>query len=220
MTTKITIIYRFSKDRAEIIKKLEEKFAQSNLLTIWQKNNDGSRKMIDKMHFHALIAEDGVFTIESGLDKISLFDKLKEVYFLLEEHDFVFKTKLAMDQKDLITFQIPKEIRLKELRVQDRIYYSLEDKKNVEVSFFLKKSNTQLKIACPMVNISVGGMCLVITKETLSVIDLSREVLVSDFNGERLTVVKNARVYKNKSFNQDELYAIGVQFKQPAVEPS
>lgn len=212
-TTKITIKYRISKDRLELIKKLAEKFTQSNLLTIWQKNDDGSRKLIEKMHFNSLIAEDGVFTIKAGRDKISLFDRLKDVYFLLEEHDFVFKTKMALDQKEFITFQIPKEIRLKELRLQERTYFTMEDRKNMEVSFFLKKSETQLKLTCPMINISEGGMCLVISKETISAIDLARDISVNDGQGEKLTVVRNARVYKNRSINQDELYAIGVQFK-------
>ena len=56
-------------------------------------------------------------------------------------------------------------------------------------------------------------MCLIINKETLSKIDLKRDVMIHEGAEVRISCIRNARVYKKKSLNQDELYAIGVQFK-------
>lgn len=205
--------YRFSKQRPEIIKVLSTKLNGESLMTVWQKQDDGSRSFLDKMPFHELFPDEGVFTLKVTKEESEHIDPKKEIYFLLEEKDFIFKTKLAIDQKEFITFQIPKEVRLKELRAHERTYFSLDDRKLVEVVFSVKNADHEISLTCPLVNISIGGACIVVSKETISNIDFSADILLKLTNDFQSAVIRNARVFVKKNLNHDELYAIGVEFQ-------
>ena len=205
--------YRYSKQRPEIIKTLADKLTAECALTIWQKQADGTRNFVQTMTFHALFPEEGVFTLKANINDFKHIDPKKEIYFLLENHDFIFKTKIAVEQKGYMTLQIPREIRLKELRGKERIYFTLQEKKFAEVIFPLKNSSNEISLTCPLINISDGGVCIVVSKETISNIDLSADVrlkLTADF---QRAIIINARIFLKKSLNSDDLYAIGVEFQ-------
>jgi hypothetical protein len=205
--------YRFSKNRAEIIKVLAQKLNGESMLTVWQKNEDESRIFLDKMPFHALFPEAGVFTLHLTLKEAEHIDPQKDVYFLLEEQDFIFKTKLAVEQKELITFQLPREVRLKESRAHERQYFSLDDRRYAEVIFVSKDDDNGISLNCPLVNISAGGACIIVSKETLSSINFNADISLKLTAQFQKAIIRNARVFIKKNLNQDELYAIGVQFQ-------
>jgi hypothetical protein len=205
--------YRFSKNRPEIIKALAGKLTGECSLTVWQKQEDGTRSLMEKMTFHALYPEEGVFTLMVTKENSKHINPKKEVYFLLEEHDFIFKTKFAVDQKEFMTLQIPREVRLKEFRIHERKYFALEEKKFVEVVFSVKSADNEITLSCPLVNLSEGGACIVVSKETISNIDFSADVLMKFTTDFQSAVIKNARIFIKKNLNNDELYAIGVQFQ-------
>lgn len=205
--------YRFSKNRPEIVKTLAERLTANCLLTVWQKHADGTRSFLEKMSFHELFPEEGVFTLTATEKNSVKFDPSKEVYFLLEEKDFVFKTKMAVDQKEFLTLQIPREVRLKEFRMHERTYFSLEDRKIVNVIFGAKNNSSEMTLSCPLVNISEGGACIVVTKETISNIDFSADILFQYTNDFQKAVIRNARLFLKRNLNNDELYSIGLQFK-------
>ena len=145
--------YRNSKSRDEIVKKLQEKLSTECSFSLWQKDETGKRKFVEKIRFHTLFAGDGVFTVFADQKEMAVFDRERDIYFILEGHDFVFKTKVALEQKSFFTFQIPKEIQLKEHRGEPRVYFSPNERKTVEVSFFLKEIDQQHSIQCPLLNI-------------------------------------------------------------------
>jgi hypothetical protein len=205
--------YRFSKNRPEIVKTLAGKLTAECSLTVWQKLADGSRSMMEKMTFHALYADEGVFTLKVDKEHLGSIDPGKDIYFLLEDHDFIFKTKMAVDQKEFMTLQIPREVRLKELRVHERKYFAPEEKKFVEVVFSVKNADNEITLSCPLVNISEGGACIVVSKETISNIDFSADVLLKLSADFQSAIIRNARIFIKKNLNNDELYAIGVQFQ-------
>ncbi|MBC7537549.1 MAG: PilZ domain-containing protein [Bacteriovorax sp.] len=205
--------YRFSKNRPEIVKTLADKLTGECSLTVWQKQDDGTRSLMEKMTFHALFADEGVFTLKVTKENSLRIDPKKDVYFLLEEHDFIFKTKLAVDQKEFMTLQIPREVRLQEFRIHERKYFNLEEKKFVEVVFSAKNTENEITLSCPLVNISEGGACIVVSKETISNIDFSADVLMKFTTDFQTAVIRNARLFIKKNLNNDELYAIGVQFQ-------
>lgn len=206
--------YRISKNRTEIIKCLSSKLSTESKITVWQKNDDGSRSFLEQIPFFALYPDEGVFTLNVPNKKVHI-DPVKEIYFLLEGNDFIFKTKIAIDQKEQLTFQIPREIRLKELRRQERTYFSLDERKFVDVVFSLKKNENenQMSLTCPLVNISEGGACIVVSKEAISNIDFNCDILLKCTNEFQKAVIRNARLFIKKNLNNDELYAIGVQFQ-------
>lgn len=204
--------YRISKNKQEIVKALSNKLNVECSLTVWQKGSDGSRNFLKAITFNELFPEEGVFTLKIPSDTTLDINENKEIYFLLEGHDFVFKTKLAVDQKNLLTVQIPREVQLKESRVHERTYFNLEDRKFVELVYTDKKYN-QISIACPLVNVSDGGACIVISKETISNIDFKKDVLIKFNNSFQSASIRNARVFEKKDLNADELYALGVEFQ-------
>ena len=206
--------YRYSKQRPEIVKTLADKLTSGCLLTVWQKLPDGTRSFLQNMTFNALFPEEGVFTLRGQNNHGQKIDLNKEVYFLLEDHDFIFKTKMAVVQKGLTTLQIPREVRLREFRVHERKYFTLEEKKFVDVIFILKDSYTKMSITCPVVNISEGGACIVVSKETISNIDFSADLKLRFSSDFQIATIRNARIFLKKSLNTDDLYAIGVEFQE------
>ncbi len=215
-------LYRISKSRDEITKQLEKKFQDSGHFTIWQKNNEGEREFVIETKFKNFFENDRTFSIFLTKEQFSKANKKAEFYFLLKGHDFVFKSRLAIDQiAGEVRFQLPKEVRLKELRLHPRKYFAENEKINIEVCFDPKSTNKtsdKVQTVCPVLNISVSGICIVVSKETLSQIDLSKEInlkglgFYENLTSEMKAVVKNARVYIKKNFSSDEFYALGLQF--------
>lgn len=217
--------YRISKRREEIVKCLGIKFESSGMFTVWQKNGMGEREFVVEAKLQSFDGEEGYFSLLISENAFIKADKKSEFYFLLHGHEFVFKSKMAIDQvKGEHRFQIPKEVRLKELRIFPRKYFEVDEKICVDVAFkskhvtTVKESYRIIESQCPVLNISKGGVCIVVSKETLSNIDLSKEIEISglsffdNLDAEMKAIVKNARVYVKKSFSNDEYYALGLQF--------
>ena len=74
-------------------------------------------------------------------------------------------------------------------------------------------------MACPIYNISKAGICIIVSKETLSSIKLNEAIdleglsFFESLTNEMKAVVKNARVYADKGFGTDEFYALGLEFQ-------
>ena len=216
--------YRISKNRDEIIKIIQKKFESENLMTIWQKDpNTGERVFKSEVKFHNLDALDGIFSVAILEEHKKNFRPDLETYFLLKFQDFVFKTKIATFQpssKASIYFQIPFDVRLKELRAHPRIYMTSNDKRYVSATFACKETTAKaISVACPIYNISKSGICIIISKETLSTIKLHEIILLEglsffeSLSNEKKAVVRNARVHSRKGFNTDDHYALGLEFQ-------
>ena len=205
--------YRFSKQRPEIVKSLEQNLKIGSKLLVWQKNDDGSRRFLQNMSFCALYPEEGIFTLKVIEGNEQDVDPKKEIFFYVEEENFIFKTKMAIVQKSIMTLQIPREVRLKEFRVHERQYFTLEDKKFVDVTFSLKEEYGQIIVTCPMINISQSGTCIIISKETLAKIDFSININLKFPNEGQKAVIRNARLFMKRTLIHDELFAVGVEFQ-------
>jgi len=217
--------YRISKSREEIIKSLEKKFKASGVFTIWQKNASGEREFVVEAKLNNFNQLEGYFSLTIPEEKFSKADVKGDFYFLLQGHEFVFKSRMAIDQvKGEYRFQFPKEVRLKELRIHPRKYFEQDEKISVGVVFKTKNTDQKEEIEsnCPVLNISSGGLCIVVSKETLSEIDLSKEIEVSglsfydNLKPEMTAIVRNARVHIKKNIKNDDYYALGLQFQGPA----
>jgi hypothetical protein len=205
--------YRLSKKREEIIKNLTNRLTDSSLITVWQKDEQNNRLLLEKVPFLALFPDEGTFTLKLTKKDYAHFDVAKDLYFLLDEQNFVFKTTFASVQKDFMTLQIPKEMRLKEFRAHPRTYFSIQDKKYVDVIFSGKDDFKEIVVSCPLHDISEGGACIIVSKETISNIDFSSDVLLKFATACQTAVIKNARLFIKKNLKNDEFYAIGVQFQ-------
>lgn len=216
--------YRISKSREEIIKLVQKKFESENLMTIWQKDPaSGTRIFKCDVRFSSLNPYDGVFTIAIDEELKTNFNPKLETYFLLQVQDFVFKTKTSVTQKsekNSLCFQIPHDVRLKELRIHPRVYINPEEKRFVSAKFESKNGQSlTLDVSCPIFNISKSGICIIVSKETLSEIKLDQSISLEGLSffetlkNDMKCVVKNARVYSKKGLENDEFYALGLEFK-------
>lgn len=216
--------YRISKSREEIIKLVQKKFEYENMMTIWQKDTaTDSRIFKCDVKFSSLNPYDGVFTIAIDEELKLNFNPKLDTYFLLKVQDFVFKTKTSLTQKsekNSLSFQIPRDVRLKELRIHPRVYINPEEKRFVSAKFESKAGESlTIDVSCPIINISKSGICIIVSKETLSGIKLNECISLEGLsffetlpNGIK-AVVKNARVHTKKGMENDELYALGLEFE-------
>ena len=216
--------YRISKSRDEIVKLVKKKFEAENMMTIWQKDpQSGQRLFKCDVKFYSLDQHEGTFTIAIDEELRKSFNPSLDTYFLLKVQDFVFKTKVSITQpisQTIINFQIPHDVRLKELRVHPRVYIDSEEKRFVSACFLSKSGEAvSVEVACPIYNISKSGICIIISKETLSSIKLTGEIeleglsFFDSMTNEMKAIVKNARVYSKKGHSTDEYYALGLEFR-------
>ncbi len=216
--------YRISNNREEIIKLVQKKFNSESLMTVWQKHPiSDERLFMCEAKFYSLHPYDGTFSIIIDEEQRKLMTPELDFYFLLKVQDFVFKTRLSLSQpidQSVISFQIPTDVRLKELRLHPRVYISNEEKRYVSASFISKKSKNEIiDVSCPVYNISKSGICIIVSKETLGSVKLNEAIgleglsFFGSMTNEVKAVVKNARVYSNKGVTSDELYALGLEFQ-------
>ena len=216
--------YRISKSRDEIVKVLQKKFEAENTLILWQKDPKTlERKFKCEVKFSDLNINEGFFSIQINKHDHEHFNPQIETYFLLTVQDFVFKTKISTVKSEIINtlnFQIPYDVCLKEMRAHPRTYIDQDEKRFVSAKFFGNNKKTkEINVACPIYNISVSGICIIISKETLSSIKLNEEIhleglsFFESLQNAKKAIVRNARLYCQKGLTNDEFYAIGLEFQ-------
>lgn len=217
--------YRISKSREEIVKLVQKKFEAETTMTIWQKDPKTQERTFKcEVKFSSIDIFEGVFSIAiKDIDKAH-FNTHLETYFLLQVQDFVFKTRTSIvhaGKNGSLTFQIPHDVRLKELRLHPRVYIDQEQKRFVAAKFNSKDSDeAHVSVACPIYNISKTGICIIVSKETLSSVKLNEAIALEGLSffeslgNEMKAVIKNARVHTKRGFGKDEYYALGLEFQQ------
>lgn len=216
--------YRISKSRDEILKLVQKKFEAETTMTIWQKDPiTDSRIFKCEVKFSSIDTFEGVFSIAIDEEQKSYFNPSIDTYFLLSVQDFVFKTKTSVVQvakKGTLTFQIPHDVRLKELRMHPRVYMNMDDRRFVSAKFNSKdQDEAHVSVACPIYNISKTGICIIVSKETLSSVKLNEAIALEGLSffeslgNEMKAVIRNARVHTKKGYGKDEYYALGLEFQ-------
>ena len=217
--------YRISKSREEIVKLVQKKFEAETTMTIWQKDPATQKRTFKcEVKFASINIYEGVFSVAiEDIDKAH-FNTNLETYFLLQVQDFVFKTKSSIvhvGKNGTLTFQIPHDVRLKELRVHPRIYLDQDEKRFVSVKFTSKDpKQMHLSVACPVYNISKTGICIIVSKETLSSVKLNETIeleglsFFDSLKNEMKAIVRNARVHAKNGFVKDDFYALGLEFQE------
>jgi hypothetical protein len=216
--------YRISKSRDEIVKVLQKKFEAENSLTLWQKDSKtGERRFKCEVKFSDLNISEGFFSVKINNQDLEFFNPQVETYFLLTVQDFVFKTKISNVKSEFLNtlnFQIPYDVCLKEMRAHPRTYINQDEKRLVSAKFFSNnKKKKEINVACPIYNISMSGICIIISKETLSSIKLNEEIhleglsFFDSLQNAKKAIVRNARLYCQKGLTTDEFYAIGLEFQ-------
>ena len=202
-------------DQQEIIDRLKTKIRTSKKIALWQLDDSGEKIHQNNLEFEFIYEEEDVFTLKVPNSFLRRLDCDREVFVILEDQHYTFKTKIAVNQKINATFEIPKEVQIEELRAYPRKSFKLTDKMYVEVVFAGKGRKRTFSLTCPLISISQGGACIVLNRETIKSIDVQAGLLIkyaSDFNK---AAVKNARVFLKKTMSHDEYFALGIEFKTP-----
>lgn len=217
--------YRTSNKREEIIRIVQKKFETGSIVTIWQKTPGSEERSFKcEAKFTSIDIYEGIFTVNIDQNQVNFFNRNLETYFLFEDQGFVFKTKTSLyaNTKDSsVPFAFPLSVKLKELRIHPRTYFANEDKRVVCVKFENKNKNgpPYVDVSCPIYNISKSGICIIVTKETLSNIELSGKIeleglsFFESLSNELKAVVKNARIHSKKGITTDDSYALGLEFQ-------
>ena len=215
---------RISKNRIEIINFLKQSFDANSSVIIWQKDLESeNRSFLCEVQFNLINEKEGVFSIKMPDENTKKsFNPKLETYFLLKSQNFSFKTKTAISgifNQLILSFQIPRSIKREELRQHPRIYIKSEEKRFVNTTFYSKNNPKEfIKISCPIYNISNGGICIIVSKETLSIVDLNESISLEGLGFfENLpnsleAVIRNARIYQKQGLLNDNLYALGLEF--------
>jgi hypothetical protein len=118
----------------------------------------------------------------------------------------------------LLLFKIPKDIHLQELRTYPRRTFELSDKTTIATVFINKFDNLPIQTVCPVINISLGGICITVSTDTMKKINIDQEVIlqpISSFPELRYptrATIRNIRKFSKKTFIKDEVFAIGLAF--------
>jgi hypothetical protein len=208
----------------EIINNLSTKLFENGSFFIWQKDfKTGKRTIYKEIQFDSIDVKNNFFSIR--ILNIDILNKIKRedhFYFVLTNSNFVFKTHfISFDptQPHILTYKIPREVLLKENREHPRLKVSSTMKATVATVFYDKFTKSQLHTVCPIDNISISGICILIASDTMKRIDLQKDVILEpvttfpDFKNKTTAVIRNFRIFSKKSFAKDEIYALGLQFR-------
>ena len=207
--TNLKEIFRSTSNQKEIQKILTSLSKDSNF-TIWQKSEQNERILLNGLTNLIFDQEKMQFSLNRAEHDFSKFKFENDIFFLMDNENLTFKSRLKSMVDDSIVFKIPQEIRTIEKRCETRIEISPSQKEFSNIFFALKKSEHISNATCPILNISLSGISIVISKETLSIIDVYKELLIEYNSVKSKAIIKNIRVYKKRELNKDELYAVGL----------
>lgn len=202
-------IFRSTSNQKEIHKLLSS-ISKESQFTIWQKSTENDRTLLSGLSFSNFSIENIQFSLCIKDHDFSKFNIDQDIFFLLDNENLTFKSKVKSFKQDEVIFKIPLEIKTIEKRNEKRIEMDPNKKEYSNILFALKKTDALTSTTCPILNISLNGLSVVITKETLSIIDVYKELLVEYNAVKSKAIIKNIRVYKRRELNKDELYAVGL----------
>ena len=204
--------YRNSKNKEEIIKYFLKRHKEQTRLSTWQKLSDDERLFIPGLQLIDIFPDYGYFVVDNSNKDLKRMNSALTSYFLFDDHDCVFKSKLEGSDRTTISFRIPIEMQTIDKRNFERVQFTFQDKKFTDISLAQKAGNERINISSPLLNVSRGGACILITKEIMGLVDLTKIVRIRYKNQLKDCVVRSFRIYEKKTFTHDEYFAIGLQF--------
>jgi hypothetical protein len=214
--------FRATFNRKEILQSLSTKFADIGSFILWQKDpKTGKRSISQEVKFDSINIKYNFFSIVLETKDLAYFDKDLDTYFVLKNYDFVFKTRFVSASPTdarILLFKIPKDVRLEELRQHPRQILLSNEKATVSAIFENKKDSSKVHTICPVINVSLGGICLMLSSSTVKLINFEKEILLQPITSlpelrvPTNALIRNIRVFAKKSFLKEESFAIGLEF--------
>ena len=184
---------------------------------VWQRDEDG-HVIFQVQAELSRIHKNGVYQFDLN-SEIQITPDLP-VYFAVMDSSLVFKTGNVENAKRVLLLNTPEEVKYKERRKHQRKTFKYaSDKKHVEVQFspLDKNLSEDPKFQSEILDISEGGMCIIMTEDAFEKLDQSIPLELKSLNsdirlGSEYAQVMNCRPYKGTSINKGKILAIGLMF--------
>lgn len=203
----------------EICSILNSTLRLQNAFTIWQRDDTGNLLFeVEGTLLELEGKEDKIlFQIPSG---IQVEPKLP-LFFVVKSNHIVFKVFRISQLGSILDTSLPDSLKYRERRKHRRTKIKRNEIKEVEVTFKLKEVGEDecqfAKVISRLENMSDGGACFTISKDTLGKMDLgasieirslARDISLASDKGH----VVNTRQCKGMTLSHEEMYAVGIAF--------
>lgn len=205
---------KHTKRMIEIRSVLMGALTEGKSFLIWQRDEQNNISFQVKAKLESINA-DGYMTFLIN-ESIPLAVN-RETFFAIDDSTVVFKTLGGEFANGQLLAPLPEEARYKERRRHQRKRFKLKDYKQVELSFQYKQNTDGDSIVSNVLDISESGICFLVTKETLALINADENFLINAISSDlgfdvEKGKIMNARKYKGGTLSKGEFYALGVMF--------
>jgi DNA-directed RNA polymerase subunit H (RpoH/RPB5) len=185
--------------------------------TLWQQEGSTRRQYDAK-----LISNDKtrckIKVSKSSIEENGNIDKLNPIFIHIPSIDIIFKKEKYNLFTNEIDFPPPIDIQVYERRAQQRFYFKYQDHKNITFyseNLGLNTDEPEFVCPCVLIDISVSGAGIIITKEVKQKIAMDKILFLQDITDQKLPIPFKVEVMYIEPYKNEEdsnLYKLGINF--------
>ena len=188
-----------------------------NLFTIWKRNPEG--KIIFQTRATLLSVND-FREATFALNEADSENSQGETFIASDGGNIIYRLGEIKLRKKVILANLPYEMKYQDRRLTPRTKLKRNDQKSFELTYtrnlFFNGDNERVVVS-KLLDFSDGGACLYLSKQTLSDIDVSKEMYIKSLSPEvevstSKAMLMNARKHKGMTMGHDEMFAVGVMY--------
>ena len=151
---------------------------------IWQTSSTGRRIY----NISSIDYSDVLNVIKLNLeDYDGSISESENIYIKLTYRDAMFKTQVIRIERDVLSLELPFKIMAIDSRKNPRFVFSLKEDKQVKLKVIVQNNtNLNSELVFKILNISKGGICLIISDNNKVIIDNSIELYLTAIGQHRL----------------------------------
>jgi len=201
-----------------LIQRFLDHIAENKIdFTLWQQ--DGShRRQYDAKLISNEKTRCKIKVSKNSIEESGHLDKAKPIFIHISSLDIIFKKDKYNIFMNDIDFPPPIDVQVYERRSQQRFYFKYQDHKNITFySENLRLNSDEPEFVCPcvLIDISVSGAGIIITKDIKLKIAQDKYLFLQDITDQKLPSPFKVEVvyiepYSNESGSN--LYKLGIKF--------
>lgn len=187
-------------DNSTIKEKIQKTVTDQLSWTFWQSEVKGQYKFIGRI---SELTEDRML-ISLSVGSLDNIFRGESIYGHCDQLDIIFKRDKFEIIDGLIRIPFPNELKIKDIRLIDRLYYKYQDYKAVTFNCFLGDKEQTLSYI--MSDLSTKGVSFVAPKKDVENFEKDLEVSISHISDQELTEVIPAKVVYLAPFGEEALF--------------
>lgn len=185
--------------------------------TFWQDDEGEVDKYLGKM----IGIEGDKVSVALITDPVNKFLRGGPIQGHSDKNDMIFKREKIDIKDDLILFPIPNEMKVKDIRLVERLYYKYQDYKSISFSCYMREK--ELSLSYIMSDLSTMGISFIAPKKDLIDFKPGMDITISHISDQQLNENIPAKIiymaaYDEKFFKSEsqlgKLTKVGVQFEE------